>query len=260
MTRPITEHESYDAVVVGARCAGAATAMLLAAAASSARHRPPALRERHPLHPRPDARRRAPAPPLGVLGALEAAGTPAIRRTSFHYGDDELVVPITPRDGVDALYAPRRTVLDAALVDAAATPAPRSCTGSASPIWSATTAAGCAASSSSAPTGDGADRLRNRDRCRRPALHRRPPGGRRGRARGPARVRRRLRLLDGHRARAHALVLPGGVGVGAIPTNGGARASLPAPRPRASGTRSGPTSPPGTGGCSRSAHRRWLPS
>ncbi len=55
----------------------------------------------------------------GVLGALEAAGTPAIRRTSFHYGDDELVVPIKPRDGIDALYAPRRTVLDAALVDAA---------------------------------------------------------------------------------------------------------------------------------------------
>src|SRR5204863_9566633 len=38
---------------------------------------------------------------------------------SFIYGDDTITVPIKPRDGVDALYAPRRTVIDPLLADAA---------------------------------------------------------------------------------------------------------------------------------------------
>jgi 2-polyprenyl-6-methoxyphenol hydroxylase-like FAD-dependent oxidoreductase len=42
-----------------------------------------------------------------------------VRRVSFHYVDDVVEVPIKPRGGIDALYAPRRTVLDALLVDAA---------------------------------------------------------------------------------------------------------------------------------------------
>jgi flavin-dependent dehydrogenase len=37
----------------------------------------------------------------------------------FHYDDETVDVPIKPRDGVPALFAPRRTVLDRALVDAA---------------------------------------------------------------------------------------------------------------------------------------------
>jgi flavin-dependent dehydrogenase len=120
MTRPITEYESYDAVVVGARCAGAATGMLLARRGLRvlAIDRQPYGSDTLSTH----ALMRAGVLQLhrwGILGALEAAGTPAIRRTSFHYGDDELVVPIKPRDGIDALYAPRRTVLDAALADAA---------------------------------------------------------------------------------------------------------------------------------------------
>jgi 2-polyprenyl-6-methoxyphenol hydroxylase-like FAD-dependent oxidoreductase len=55
----------------------------------------------------------------GVLDEIRAAGTPAIRATTFHYGATPVTVSIKPRDGVDALYAPRRTVLDAALADAA---------------------------------------------------------------------------------------------------------------------------------------------
>jgi 2-polyprenyl-6-methoxyphenol hydroxylase-like FAD-dependent oxidoreductase len=55
----------------------------------------------------------------GLLGRIEAAGTPAVRETSFHYGDEVVAVPIKPRDGVPALYAPRRSVLDALLADAA---------------------------------------------------------------------------------------------------------------------------------------------
>jgi flavin-dependent dehydrogenase len=38
---------------------------------------------------------------------------------TFHYGEERVVVPVKPHDGVDALYAPRRTVLDPVLVAAA---------------------------------------------------------------------------------------------------------------------------------------------
>jgi 2-polyprenyl-6-methoxyphenol hydroxylase-like FAD-dependent oxidoreductase len=55
----------------------------------------------------------------GVLDAIRDAGTPPIRKTTFHYGDEDIEVSIKEMDGVDALYAPRRTVLDAVLVDAA---------------------------------------------------------------------------------------------------------------------------------------------
>jgi flavin-dependent dehydrogenase len=56
----------------------------------------------------------------------ESAGAGRGRRleggvpTVFRYAADEVVVPIKPSHGVDALYAPRRTVLDPILVDAAA--------------------------------------------------------------------------------------------------------------------------------------------
>jgi 2-polyprenyl-6-methoxyphenol hydroxylase-like FAD-dependent oxidoreductase len=55
----------------------------------------------------------------GVLDTLVARGTPAIRRSTFHFPDDELALDLEPRDGVDALYAPRRTVLDPVLVEEA---------------------------------------------------------------------------------------------------------------------------------------------
>jgi 2-polyprenyl-6-methoxyphenol hydroxylase-like FAD-dependent oxidoreductase len=55
----------------------------------------------------------------GLLDAVRASGTTPIRSTTFHYGDKTVEVLIKARDGVDALYAPRRTVLDPILVDAA---------------------------------------------------------------------------------------------------------------------------------------------
>ena len=55
----------------------------------------------------------------GLLDAVRAAGTPPIRTTTFHYGDETISIPIKPGDGIDALYAPRRTVLDPLLVAAA---------------------------------------------------------------------------------------------------------------------------------------------
>jgi flavin-dependent dehydrogenase len=50
---------------------------------------------------------------------LQDAGTPAVRRSLFHYGDDAVTVSIKPSFGVQALYAPRRTVLDTLLGEAA---------------------------------------------------------------------------------------------------------------------------------------------
>jgi 2-polyprenyl-6-methoxyphenol hydroxylase-like FAD-dependent oxidoreductase len=55
----------------------------------------------------------------GLLDSLVAAGTPAIRTTTFHYGHEAIEIAIKPRDGFDALFAPRRTVLDSLLVDGA---------------------------------------------------------------------------------------------------------------------------------------------
>jgi flavin-dependent dehydrogenase len=54
-----------------------------------------------------------------VLPAVIAAGTTPVRQATFFYGDEPVSVPIAPRDGIEALYAPRRYVLDRLLVDAA---------------------------------------------------------------------------------------------------------------------------------------------
>ena len=55
----------------------------------------------------------------GVLDRVVATGAPPVRRVTFHYGAESMPVSLKPYAGVDALYAPRRTVLDAILVDAA---------------------------------------------------------------------------------------------------------------------------------------------
>jgi 2-polyprenyl-6-methoxyphenol hydroxylase-like FAD-dependent oxidoreductase len=113
--------ESYDAVVVGARCAGAATAMLLARQGLSVLL---VDRDRHGTDTLSTlALMRAGVLQLhrwGLLDQVRAAGTPAVRSTSFFYGDEAITVPIKPRDGIDALYSPRRTVIDALLAEAAA--------------------------------------------------------------------------------------------------------------------------------------------
>jgi len=55
-----------------------------------------------------------------VLPAVMASGTSPVRKATFFYGEDAVSVPIAARDGIDALYAPRRYVIDRLLVDAAA--------------------------------------------------------------------------------------------------------------------------------------------
>jgi 2-polyprenyl-6-methoxyphenol hydroxylase-like FAD-dependent oxidoreductase len=117
------EHErpAYDAVIVGARVAGAATALLLArfglrvllvdrgrlGADTMSTH---ALMRGGVLQ----------LSRWGLLDAVVAAGTPPVYRTTFRYADDVVPVAVKPSLGVAALYAPRRTVLDPILVDAAA--------------------------------------------------------------------------------------------------------------------------------------------
>jgi 2-polyprenyl-6-methoxyphenol hydroxylase-like FAD-dependent oxidoreductase len=48
----------------------------------------------------------------GVLPTLVELGTPPVRTTTFHYGDEAVEVAIKPGNGIDALYAPRRAGAD----------------------------------------------------------------------------------------------------------------------------------------------------
>src|SRR5262245_31059783 len=110
----------YDAVIVGARCAGAATAMLLARSGLRvlALDRGDYATDTLSTH----ALMRGGVLQLrrwGVLPGITNGGTPPIRQAVFHYGEVEEAIAVSPRYGVDALYAPRRTLLDRVLVDAA---------------------------------------------------------------------------------------------------------------------------------------------
>lgn len=110
----------YDAIVVGARCAGAATALLLARSGMRVLVLDKGTYGSDTLSTH--ALMRGGVAQLhrwGLLDAIVRAGTPPIRRTSFHYDDGVVDVDIRARGGVDALYAPRRSLLDSILVDAA---------------------------------------------------------------------------------------------------------------------------------------------
>ena len=120
MIRSTIPSSHYDVVVVGARCAGAATAMQLARAG----HRVLVVdRGRYGSDTlSTHALMRGAVVQLhrwNVLPAVIAARTPPVRQATFVYGDDSVTVPIAARDGIDALYAPRRYVLDRILIDAA---------------------------------------------------------------------------------------------------------------------------------------------
>lgn len=117
---PLPRHGRYDAVIAGARVAGAATALLLAREGLRVLVVDPLPRGRDTLSTH--ALMRGGVLQLhrwGLLEAVKAAGTPPIRVTTFDYPDGEIPVPIKEKDGVDALYAPRRTVLDPLLLEAA---------------------------------------------------------------------------------------------------------------------------------------------
>ena len=118
---PLPASTHHDVVIVGARAAGAATALLLARAGLDVLvvDRSPAGTDTLSTHAllRPGV---VQLHRWGVLDAVIAAATPPVRRTTFVYADQVVPIPIQPAHGVDALYAPRRTILDPILATAAA--------------------------------------------------------------------------------------------------------------------------------------------
>jgi 2-polyprenyl-6-methoxyphenol hydroxylase-like FAD-dependent oxidoreductase len=110
---------NHDVIIVGARCAGSPTAMLLARQG----HRvlvvdratfPSDTVSTHVLHPRAGAALRR----WGLLDAVIATGCPPI--STYHFDFGPITISGTPAspEGLPG-YAPRRTVLDKILVDAA---------------------------------------------------------------------------------------------------------------------------------------------
>jgi flavin-dependent dehydrogenase len=107
----------FDAIVVGARCAGAPTAMLLARKGYRVllldrASFPSDTISTHIVHPPGVAALRR----WGLLERVQATGCPPLEGYSFDFGPFE--VAGTPR-GVEAPLCPRRTVLDELLVEAA---------------------------------------------------------------------------------------------------------------------------------------------
>jgi 2-polyprenyl-6-methoxyphenol hydroxylase-like FAD-dependent oxidoreductase len=112
--------KQYDVIVVGARCAGSPTAMLLARAGYRVlvvdrATFPSDTISTHLLQPPAVAALRS----WGLLERLEASGCPPIHTYAFDFGP----VTISGAPGTaetPVAYGPRRTILDKLLVDAAA--------------------------------------------------------------------------------------------------------------------------------------------
>lgn len=110
----------WDVIIVGARVAGASTALLLTRAGlrvlvvDRARRGSDTLSTHALMRGGVLQLRR-----WGLLNRVVATGAPPVRRVTFHYGAESLPITLKPYAGVDALYAPRRTILDAMLVEAA---------------------------------------------------------------------------------------------------------------------------------------------
>jgi len=109
----------YDAIIVGARCAGAPAAMLLARSgyrvlAIDRSTFPSDIMSTHFIQPQGAARLER----WGVLQRVLDAGTPPIERVTMHLGSDVAMESPAP-PGLPPAICPRRTILDAILVDAA---------------------------------------------------------------------------------------------------------------------------------------------
>jgi flavin-dependent dehydrogenase len=117
---PSSSHRRHDVVVVGARAAGSATALLLArmghdVAVLERAQFPSDTLSTHSIS-------RSGVVQLsrwGLLDRVLASGTPAIRQVTFHAGAESVTLPIKRHAGVDLLVAPRRRVLDTIVADAA---------------------------------------------------------------------------------------------------------------------------------------------
>jgi 2-polyprenyl-6-methoxyphenol hydroxylase-like FAD-dependent oxidoreductase len=114
------DQNQYDVIVVGARCAGSPTAMLLARKGYKVllvdrATFPSDTISTHLVHPPGAAALRR----WGLLDRVIDSGCPPIERYAFDVGP--FVLSGTPNpEGLPAAYAPRRTVLDALLLEAAA--------------------------------------------------------------------------------------------------------------------------------------------
>jgi flavin-dependent dehydrogenase len=111
----------YDAIVIGARCAGSPTAMLLARQGHKVllldKDRFPSdTLSTHMVHPPGIARLKE----WGLLDRLIATGCPAVERYKFDFGPFKISGRPAPVGDVSVGYGPRRTILDKLLVDAAA--------------------------------------------------------------------------------------------------------------------------------------------
>jgi 2-polyprenyl-6-methoxyphenol hydroxylase-like FAD-dependent oxidoreductase len=110
----------YDAIVVGARCAGSPAAMLLARKGYRVllvdrASFPSDTVSTHLIH----APGVAALARWGLLDQVTATGCPPIDTHSFDFGPFTIAGRPRPSDGIATAYAPRRTVLDKILVDAA---------------------------------------------------------------------------------------------------------------------------------------------
>ncbi|MGH2942998.1 MAG: FAD-dependent oxidoreductase, partial [Solirubrobacteraceae bacterium] len=110
----------YDAIVIGARCAGATTAMLLARAGMRVllvdrAELPSDIPHGHFVHRHGPAR----LAEWGLLDAVLATNCPAVTSITTHFGDFPLTGRDLVADGVPLGLAPRRDRLDQVLVEAA---------------------------------------------------------------------------------------------------------------------------------------------
>lgn len=110
----------WDVIVVGARVAGSASAMLLArqglkVLAVDQATFPSDTLSTHQVQTPGVARLRR----WGVLDRLEAAGTPCARNVRFDIGSHVITGSFPVIDDAPGVYSPRRTLLDHVLVDAA---------------------------------------------------------------------------------------------------------------------------------------------
>jgi len=113
--------ETFDAVVIGARCAGASVAMLMAKQGMSVLcvDRDEAGTDTLSSH----AMTRGAVMQLerwGVAQRLMAHDTPWIGQSTFHFGDEVIPVDLRPMNGVPGMMGTRRTITDRQLAEAAA--------------------------------------------------------------------------------------------------------------------------------------------
>jgi len=110
----------HDVIIVGARVAGSATALLLARTGLKVlvvdrAEFPSDTLSTHQVQV-PGVARLA---RWGVLDAIMAAGTPPTRTVRFDQGAAAFTARVPAWDGVDLMCSPRRTLLDKVLLDAA---------------------------------------------------------------------------------------------------------------------------------------------